>query len=62
MGAILPFVPRAAATKTTRPQGTAVAAIIIFPGVRYERVGAGNGAGHIAVGLPTSGKPKPARH
>lgn len=62
MGAILPFVPRTAATKTTRPQSTVAAAIIIFPGVRYERVAAGNGPGHIAVSLSKSEKPKPARH
>ena len=63
MGAILPFVPRTAATKTTRPQDTVVAAaIIIFPGVRYERVAAGNGGERITTGVSKTEKPKPARH
>lgn len=62
MGAILPFVPRTAATKTTRPQDTVAAAIIIFPGVRYERVAAGNGGERITAGVSKTEKPKPARH
>lgn len=37
MGAIVPFVPRAAAIDSPRPPGVGAAAIIIFPGVRYER-------------------------
>lgn len=60
MGAILPFVPRTAATKTTRPQDAVAAAIIIFPGIRYERLPPAKGAGRIA--LPKRGKPGPARH
>lgn len=57
MAAILPFVPRAAA-KTVRPQREA-AAIIIFPGVRYERLPIGPSASVRATRAP---KPGPERH
>lgn len=59
MAAILPFVPRAAA-KTIRPQREA-AAIIIFPGVRYERIP--NGPTNRREALrPAPPRPGPARH
>lgn len=41
MGAILSFVPRTAASKASKPLPQEAAAIIIFPGVRYEKHGAG---------------------
>ncbi|BCH26026.1 hypothetical protein MesoLjLc_59460 [Mesorhizobium sp. L-8-10] len=62
MGAILPFVPRTAATKTTRPQRAVAASIIIFPGVRYERVPVGNGGKRVAASVSKGEKPKPARY
>jgi hypothetical protein len=37
MGAILSFEPRVAGRKRAKPQSEGAAAIIIFPGVRYER-------------------------
>lgn len=60
MAAILPFVPRAAA-KTIRPQREA-AAIIIFPGVRYERISDGRPANGRDALRPDRSRPGPARH
>lgn len=37
MGSIVSFVPRKAASRPAEQQATAPAAVIIFPGVRYER-------------------------
>ncbi len=37
MGAILPFVARDASRKSTKSPAGGEGAIIIFPGVRYER-------------------------
>ncbi len=37
MGAILSFVPRNAVRKSAKPLPDGEGAIIIFPGVRYER-------------------------
>lgn len=63
MGAILPFVPRAAANKTTRPPDIVAAAIIIFPGVRYERRDASDdSAGRSKADVSKGRKPGPARH
>lgn len=60
MAAILPFVPRAAA-KPIRPRREA-AAIIIFPGVRYERISNdGSTTGRDAL-RPERPRPGPARH
>ncbi|MET0597232.1 MAG: hypothetical protein ABWZ57_05115 [Mesorhizobium sp.] len=39
MGSILSFTPRQAAKPRAAEDGTAAAAVIIFPGVRYERTG-----------------------
>jgi hypothetical protein len=41
MGAILSFVPRTAASKASKTLPQEAAAIIIFPGVRYEKHDAG---------------------
>lgn len=57
MAAILPFVPRPAAAETARPQGTA-AAIIIFPGVRYEALSTNKGIRGVAPLRPS--RPGPA--
>jgi hypothetical protein len=63
MGAILPFVPRAAVTKTAQPTDIVAAAIIIFPGVRYERRDTSDdGAGRAKAGVSKGSKPGPARH
>jgi len=63
MGAILNFVPRAAAVKNARPPDEGVAAIIIFPGVRYERPLAKEPAlGRKNAGGPNGEKTGPARH
>lgn len=37
MGMVLSFVPRAAASSRPQPSAGTPAAVIIFPGVRYER-------------------------
>lgn len=57
MATILPFVPRAVA-RITRPQREA-AAIIIFPGVRYERTSNATPQERVANG--NRPKPDPAR-
>ena len=41
MGMVLSFVPRAAATNRAKQTTETPAAVIIFPGVRYERPAAG---------------------
>ena len=58
MCAILSFVPRDAATKPARPPIEGAAAVIIFPGVRYERSQADQGG---ALPLADT-KVDPAKH
>lgn len=60
MAAILPFVPRAAA-KIVRPKREA-AAIIIFPGVRYERIASSSPPNGGESLRPDRSRPGPARH
>ena len=41
MGMVLSFVPRTAPSNRTKQPAEIPAAVIIFPGIRYERSGAG---------------------
>ncbi|MGN6305480.1 MAG: hypothetical protein ACTHNH_11725 [Mesorhizobium sp.] len=58
MGRILSFTPRTAATNRPPPTVTTPAAVIIFPGVRYEPQ---SGSGPSDPARPPLNKPAP-RH
>jgi hypothetical protein len=64
MGRILSFMPRPAANNRPPRNAGMPAAVIIFPGVRYERpLGADARAGNLAAGKPAPSLTKPApRH
>jgi hypothetical protein len=64
MGMVLSFAPRPAATITPSRQPEAAGAVIIFPGVRYERPRAAEGRAEQAVSdTPRPSQPTPApRH
>lgn len=52
MGSVLSFAPRVAATTRKTESDGAMAAVIIFPGVRYEQVPAQDAATHVAKDRP----------
>ncbi|MDH6230077.1 hypothetical protein M2281_000649 [Mesorhizobium soli] len=64
MGSILSFVPRKAASRPIEPPAQALASIIIFPGVRYERRAMIEATGvSTIIGRPGAGPKKPTpRH
>jgi len=59
MGQVLSFTPRRAAVKRPPLTTEMAAAIIIFPGVRYERQLAGVPAPAAGKPVPPLGKPSP---
>jgi hypothetical protein len=61
MGLVLSFVPRAAPSNRTKQAAEVPAAVIIFPGIRYERAHAGEirPAGPDKPGAP---RKKPVPH
>ncbi|HHZ07166.1 MAG TPA: hypothetical protein GX405_00120 [Rhizobiales bacterium] len=63
MGAILSFVPRNAARKSTKSLAEGAGAIIIFPGVRYERPAKVDGAARPAnPASGVAGEKGPSKH
>ncbi|TGQ66830.1 MAG: hypothetical protein E5V49_16350 [Mesorhizobium sp.] len=54
MGMVLSFVPRTAPTNRTKQTTEIPAAVIIFPGIRYERSHAGEAARPIGPDKPGS--------
>ncbi len=61
MGRILSFTPRSAASNQTSQTLGAAAAIIIFPGVRYEKRLDDEHEGSLVKNQPGQNKPTP-RH
>lgn len=63
MGAILSFVPRNAARKSAKPLPDGEGAVIIFPGVRYERpLKAGEAAPSAKPAAAAARDKGPAKH
>ncbi|CAG0994800.1 hypothetical protein RHIZO_02451 [Rhizobiaceae bacterium] len=63
MAAILSFVPRNAARKSTKSTAEGAGAIIIFPGVRYERPAkAGDAALPAKPSSAIAGEKGPSKH
>lgn len=63
MGAILSFVPRNAARKSTKTLADGAGAVIIFPGVRYERPANADGAALPAASATgVAGEKAPSKH
>jgi hypothetical protein len=61
MGMVLSFVPRAAPSNRTKQTAEMPAAVIIFPGIRYERSQAGE-IRPVDPDKPGSPRTKPVPH
>lgn len=62
MGRVLSFVPRTAATKRPPRNNGSAAAVIIFPGVRYERQRGPDGREIGATEKARPSQPTPVPH
>ncbi|TIW92133.1 MAG: hypothetical protein E5V59_18350 [Mesorhizobium sp.] len=61
MGMVLSFVPRTAPSNRTKQTAEMPAAVIIFPGIRYERSAAGE-VRPVDPDKPGSTRTKPVPH